>query len=228
MTIDAKENNSWIEELSKQWGATLFGVADVNPLKEGFLLSTHETKNLKYAISIAVSLSRAVLDGIENKPTLLYKWHYRQANNQLDRIAFLVSQHICEKGFCALPIPASQIVDWDAQKAHVSHRTIGEAAGLGWRGKNNLLVNPEYGAQIRLVTVLTNIPLFVNKPLVYSCGSCSRCVQACPVGALGENANDYDFEKCFHYLKKCSVERGIGQYICGVCVRACPGKRTCR
>ena len=225
MSNSKKDNKLWIEDLSRQYGASLFGVAEVNPYKDGFLLSHLEIAGLEFAISIAVPLSKSVLDGIETKPTLLYKWHYRQANNLLDRIAFLISQNITVKGYRALPVAASQIVDWDAQRAHVSHRIIGEAAGLGWRGRNNLLVNPLYGAQMRLVTILTDIPLVVNAPLDGNCGKCFRCVTACPVGALGENASDYNFDKCFEYLKECSKERGIGQHICGVCVKACPGTK---
>jgi len=44
------------------------------------------------------------------------------------------------------------------------------------------------------------------------------------VGALGEDPSQYDFEKCFGLLKEFSKERGIGQHICGICVKACPGK----
>ena len=213
-----------METLSRQLGAILFGVADVRLFKEEFLSLSIESEGLSYGVSLGVPLSRAVLDGIQNKPTLLYKWHYRQANNHLDRIAFLLTQHITGKGYRAVPIPASQIIDWEKQRAHVSHRAVGEAAGLGWRGKNNLLVNSRYGAQFRLVTVLTDMPLIISETDAGDCGSCSRCVQACPVKAIGRSADEYDFKKCLQYLKECSKERGIGQFICGVCVRACRGK----
>jgi epoxyqueuosine reductase QueG len=181
---------------------------------------------MRFGISLGVVLSRAVLDGIQDRPTLLYKWHYRQANNLLDKIAYGVTIQIIEKGFRAIPIPASQVVDWGKQMGHVSHRLVGEAAGLGWRGRNNLLVNEQYGAQFRLVTVLTDLPLVPDKPIQQNCGSCYRCVDVCPAGALGENSNDYDLEKCYDCLTGFSKLRGIGMHICGICVRACYGSAS--
>lgn len=223
--VKEKDNYDNLREFALKEGGSLFGVAEIDPLKDRFLLSPKELNGLKYGVSIGVALSQAVLNGIEAQPTLLYKWHYRQANNLLDRIAFLLTQYIMQKDFQALPIPASQIVDWKAQKGAVSHRLLGEAAGLGWRGKNNLLVNEKVGAQLRLVSILTDWPLKIDRPVEQGCGSCSRCVSKCPAGALGESSDDYDFDKCYNLLKEFSKLRGIGQFICGVCVKACPGKK---
>lgn len=220
-----KDNYDSLRELALKEGGGLFGVAEINPLKDQFLLSPKELNGMKYGVSVGVALSPAVLNGIEAQPTLLYKWHYRQANNFLDRIAFLLTQYIMQKGFQALPIPASQIVDWKAQKGAVSHRQLGEAAGLGWRGKNNLLVNEKVGAQLRLVSILTDWPLKSDHPVDQGCGSCSQCISKCPAGALGESSDHYDFDKCYGLLKEFSKLRGIGQFICGVCVKACPGKK---
>jgi epoxyqueuosine reductase len=204
-------------------GGALFGVCEIDPFKDRFLLSTSELKGLRYGVVIGVVLSRAVFDGIKDSPTLLYKWHYRQANNLLDKIAFILSERICEKGFRALPVPASQVVDWEKQKGHVSHRILGEAAGLGWRGRNNLLVNEVYGSRIRLVSILTNLPLVPDHPVTLDCGSCNQCISACPVGALGDNPEQYDLNKCYDLLTEFSKRRGIGVHICGLCIKECPG-----
>lgn len=220
---DEQKNYDFLKDLSFSQGGSLFGVTELESLKDRFLLSPKELEGLEYGISVGVALSPAVLEGIEDQPTLLYKWHYRQANNLLDKIAFILSQKIIDRGFRALPIPASQIVDWNAQRGHVSHRVLGEAAGLGWRGRNNLLVSEEYGSQIRLVSVLTDMVLKPDQPVEQGCGECSRCVSVCPVRALGKNPGDYDLEKCYNLLTEFSRMKGIGQHICGVCVKVCPG-----
>lgn len=225
MNLKAERNTHWLRSLSMKSGGTLFGVAEIDPLKDRFLLSVSEIMGLKYGISIGVILSQSVLNGIKDSPTLLYKWHYRQANNLLDKIAFILSQRIVEKGFHALPVPASQVVDWDSHKGHLSHRLLAEAAGLGWRGRNNLLVNQVYGSQIRLVSILTDIPLVVHSSTDGGCGECRICLSACPAGALGESPDDYDLEKCYALLTEFSKKRGIGVHICGLCVKACPGNR---
>jgi len=123
-----------------------------------------------------------------------------------------------------LPIPASQVVDWKEQRAHLSHRAVAVSAGLGWRGKNNLLVDPDFGSRVRLVTVLTDMPLRDDSPLTDGCGTCKRCVNACPAGALGNTPEEYRLDLCYEQLKIFSKLPGIGHNICGVCVRACPWK----
>ncbi|MFH1941024.1 MAG: hypothetical protein ABIL68_02885 [bacterium] len=218
------ENYDGLKEFVFDRNGSLFGVAEIDPFKDRFLLSPSELRGLTHGISVGTALSRSVFEGIIDRPTLLYKWHYRQANNFLDGLAFLLTQYINAKGFRALPIPASQIVDWEAQKGCVSHRALAEAAGLGWRGKNNLLVNDMYGSQVRLVSVLTDMPLLTDRPVENGCGNCRRCVSACPASALGEEADAYDLKKCYDHLSVFSKMPGIGQHICGLCVKACPGK----
>ena len=221
---EKQTNYEMLKTFALLQGATLFGVADIGPLKKSFYLSPSELKGMKYGIALGVPLSQAVLDGIKDQPTLLYKWHYRQANNLLDKMAFLVTKEIMEQGYRALPVPASQIIDWEQQLGSVSHRTLGEAAGLGWRGRNNLLVNPKYGSQFRLVSILTNLPLSIDLKQGFQCGSCFACVKSCPAQALGNEARDYHLEKCYTKLTSFSKQRGIGAHICGICVKACHEK----
>jgi epoxyqueuosine reductase QueG len=124
-------------------------------------------------------------------------------------------------GYEALPIPASQIIDWENQRAHLSHKMIALRAGIGWIGRNNLLVHPEYGAKIRLATILTDLPLKENRKIEGGCGSCRNCIEICPASALKDSYKDYDKETCLERLKYFSKAYGIGQYICGLCVKVC-------
>ena len=162
------------------------------------------------------------MEDIKDRPTSLYFHHYRQLNFFLDRGAFLLASYIQDLGFKALPIAASQIIDWEKQEGHVSHKKVGCLAGLGWNGRNNLLVNPEFGSRLRLVTILTDMPLEVDKPLDQDCGVCRKCIAPCPAQAIKEKRKDFDHLTCFEKLKEFR-NSGIGQYICGVCIKACPG-----
>ncbi len=212
-----------LKSRSHEMGGALFGVADLTPHKDRFLLSDAELNGLIRGIVVGVVLSPAILAGIENQPTLLYKWHYRQANNLLDRIAFVLTQDLIAAGFRALPVAASQTVDRKMQRGHVSHRALAEAAGLGWRGRNNLLVHPVFGSRVRLVSILTDLDVGPGTPLPFGCGACHRCVNVCPAGALGETPEAYDLSACYDCLTTFSRINGIGQHICGICVKACPG-----
>lgn len=65
------------------------------------------------------------------------------------------------------------------------HKTVATRAGIGWIGKNCLLVTREYGSAIRLSSLLTDAPLHGNDPIDKSlCGTCHKCVDACPAAAL--------------------------------------------
>ena len=224
---EMNNNYTTLKEWLYNQGISLVGVADIKPLRKEFLqLSEQVITSFDTAISLAVRLSDPILDEIQDRPTQLYFHHYRQANFFLDRVAFNLAQFIHQLGHSALPIPASQIIDWENQKGHLSHKKIAIEAGLGWTGRNNLLVNPNYGARIRLVTILTDLPLPYSHPLKEDCHECKKCLQVCPAGAIKEKQENFDHLACFEQLRLFRKRDHIGQFICGVCVKACSGQQA--
>ena len=222
MTED-KNNYEKLKELSADLDFSLFGVADVAEIKHEFNLPKVSVEKFSRGIVLGKRLLDAVIEEIVDRPTALYFHHYRQLNFFLDRGAFLVASKIQELGFQALPIPASQITDWKKQQSHVSHKKVGYLAGLGWIGRNNLLVNPDLGSRARLVTILTDMPLATDNPLDLDCGSCRACIGVCPAKAIHESVADFDHWLCFDKLKEFRNSGVVGQHICGVCIKACPG-----
>ncbi len=222
--MNKRTNYQSLHKLVRQQGGHLFGVADLTKRDKDFLLPQELLERCPAAVCVGARLCVSVLSEIENQPTKLYFHHYRTVNAFLDQLALRISNYIQDRGFLALPIPASQILDWQNQKAHLSHKHIGYLAGLGWIGRNNLLVNPSLGSQFRLVTLLTDMPLMFDKPLDTGCGTCRLCVEVCPAQAIKENVADFDHIKCFEKLKEFQRQRIVDQYICGVCVKACIGK----
>jgi len=187
-------------------------------------ISPEVIESLPFAISLAFRLSDKVIEDIKDHPTQLYLHHYRQVNYLLDRVALLIADNIQKRGYDALPIPASQVIDWENQKGHLSHKLVAQEAGLGWIGRNNLLVTPEWGARVRLVTVLTNLPLKTDRRLKKDCDSCKACTQVCPAQAIKEKKEEFDHIACFETMKKFRKEYNISHYICGICVKACKGQ----
>jgi len=221
--MDKNKNYLELKKFSQGQGADLFGVADISDIKKDFLLSQKLLEKLDKAVCLGVRLSESILEEIENAPTRLYFHHYRTVNALLDQIALKTVNYIQKKDYLALPIPASQILDWQNQKAHLSHKKLGVLAGLGWIGRNNLLVNQTFGSQFRLVSILTDMPLRIDKPVRKDCGDCRFCVKICPSGAIKDKPSEFDHIKCFEKLKEFQKQRLVDQYICGICVKACKG-----
>jgi epoxyqueuosine reductase QueG len=203
-------------------GVSVFGVGDIDDLRSYFdFLPIDQTEGLTRGISIGVRVSDTVLKGIINTPTRHYLHHYKMLNHLLDQTSLRISLAIQNEGYNAMPIAASQIVDWQKQTAHLSHKMIALRAGTGWIGRNNLLVHPEYGSRIRIATVLTDIPLKTDTPYEGGCGECRKCISVCPVSAIGDTHEEWDRIACLEKLKYFSKTYNIGQYICGLCVKVC-------
>jgi epoxyqueuosine reductase len=222
-----KENVEKIKALCHQWGGSLFGVADFRSFqKEEILLPATLIDQFPYAISVGFHLSDAVLEEIENQPTPLYFHHYQRINILLDTMGLIATSTIQDLGYRAMPIPASQLVDWKNQRGNLSHKHVARAAGLGWIGRNNLLVNEQFGSRIRLVTILTDLPLPIDLPSPRNCGSCRSCLSVCPAEAIKERQEDFDHLRCYGQLRTFAKTLHFSHNICGVCVKACRGTKT--
>jgi epoxyqueuosine reductase len=214
------------------WDADLVGIADIEPLKQLRVDPPELLEPFARAISIAIGLPVAVFEQIVDRPTPIYKSVYMTANLILDEIAFRTSMALQNDGFHSLPIPASQILDQENWYAAISHKAVARMAGLGWQGKNLLLITPRYGSRVRLATILTKAPLDVDGPIKNRCGGCTACQDACPAQAIkGLNTEThYKGRNEAMYFSRC-VEKVAGEFstipevgvpICGICIKVCP------
>lgn len=194
-------------------------------------------RHLPYGVTLLYRLSDAVLDEITDwgdlGPTYSYFQHYRAVNAFLDSKTLWVTTMLERMGYRAMPVAASQSVkDMGEYSGIFPHKTAAVLAGLGWIGKSALFVSPQFGPRVRLATVLTDLPLPVNKNPVRlpGCGSCDRCVKACPACAItGEpyqpgkstRADLLDPRACSEYMKKAYQHIGRGA-VCGICMAVCP------
>jgi epoxyqueuosine reductase len=226
--VGGREEKDQYEQLRKfafEEGASLFGVAKIEGLPDRHCSLSPETrKGLDKAVSVAFHLSDRILEDVVDGPTRLYFFHYQRVNVLLDELGLKITNFIQSRGGEALPVPASQIVDWERQLAHVSHKHIAARAGLGWIGRNNLLVSPRFGSRQRLITVLTSMPLIVDDPIPWGCGECRACLSSCPSQSIKERPEEFDHVGCYQMVKALVKKAGISQNICGLCVKACRGK----
>jgi epoxyqueuosine reductase len=106
-------------------------------------------------------------------------------------------------------------------------------AGVGFYGKNTMVINPSYGSWVVLGTLVTEVEIEATPALELDCGSCRLCVDACPTGALDE-PGELDATRCLSYWTQAPesipaeyrAEIGAMVYGCDVCQDVCPWNRA--
>jgi epoxyqueuosine reductase QueG len=203
-----------LKKFLKENGATLVGVGDLT------IALTREIVHLNRGIALA--LNRGL---------------NRDTNEQLMRLQQLTEDWLKEKGFRSFSVPP----DSDRKKSKcitrlyhlISHKTAATCSGLGWIGKNGLLINGDYGSKLSWATVLTDAPFKPDIPTVKSeCGACELCVKHCPSGAVHGRLWSRDnplreivsYEKCISLKKKRSIFDEKPN--CGLCITICPYSRN--
>jgi len=114
--------------------------------------------------------------------------------------------------------------------APLAERALAVRAGLGFLGRNHMLINPALGPEIFLGEILTTVKLKPDKPIPAQCSRCSKCVDACPTGALRSDGR-FDANRCVSYLTiehkghiNSEQAAAIGDRLfgCDECVKVCP------
>jgi epoxyqueuosine reductase len=115
----------------------------------------------------------------------------------------------------------------------IVERVFAKYAGVGWLGKNTCIINQKKGSWLFLGVILTSLELEPDVPAPDRCGTCTRCIQACPTEAL-LGPYELDSNRCISYLtieKRGSIPEemrsGMGQQVfgCDICQDVCPWNR---
>jgi epoxyqueuosine reductase QueG len=175
----------------------------------------------------AQSIPAGTLDG----PATAYHRTMELVHGQLDLLAYRVARFLEATGGRAVPVPADEPYrHWEAEKSYgrgdLSHKHAARAAGLGRLGKSALLITPQFGNLVHLVSVVTDVELTPDPVLDWNpCPKgCARCVEACPAGAI-DAGQRVDQALCRPVVME-RLPKGKVIESCRACRRACPaGKR---
>jgi epoxyqueuosine reductase len=111
-------------------------------------------------------------------------------------------------------------------------REAAARSGVGFYGKNTMLITRRHGSWVVLGTLVTDVEIEPTAPLALDCGSCTLCIDACPTGALDEPGT-LDATRCLSYWTQAPAEipadyrgeLGAQVYGCDICQDACPWNR---
>jgi epoxyqueuosine reductase len=115
--------------------------------------------------------------------------------------------------------------------APLLERSYAREAGLGWIGKNTCLINQQMGSWFFLGEILTSLEIDPDSPPPNRCGTCRRCIDACPTQAIPQAGYEVDARRCIPYFTielhgsvPEDMRAGIGNHLfgCDICQDVCP------
>lgn len=214
-----------VKEFLRKQGADFIRFVDISTLDKT------QNKGFSTTVLFGIGLTPGYLKEHRETPDFVQKKiqagliqedEFHLTELKTDRIADKLARYLNENGHKAYSqsernIEVTGFYDKKNYKTPLPHKTIALIAGLGWIGKHNLLVMPEFGSGICMCTVLCNMPAneVQYTPLQPQCGGCDRCVQVCPTNAL--TGNNWEAGKEREHVvdvRKCST--------CYKCVVQCP------
>ena len=207
-------------------GAVLVGFGDLTELPPKM------RSGLPIGICVAVKYPREVIRGITDLPTQEYFDWYNKLNDKLDELVSIGAKLLHIEGYQAIAQTRMHVGTGDILSTALPHKTVATRAGIGWIGKNALLVTEKYGSMLRISSILTDAPMKTAAPINTSrCANCMICTNACPAHAVSGKLWSVDMyrDEFFNPIscRKTARERanqGFGgeATICGKCIEVCP------
>lgn len=186
-----------------------------------------------------------LVPGAKTVVTLMYNYH--NPAQQADETAPKISQYAYGKDYhfvvkdklkALLAKIRESIGEVDGRcfvdSAPVLERDWARRSGIGWVGKNTLLIHPKRGSYFFLAELIIDLDLVYDHPIKDYCGTCTRCIDACPTEAISPEGYWMDGSKCISYLTielrdeipttfKGKMDNWM--FGCDICQQVCPWNR---
>ena len=191
---------------------------------------------------------RKLVEGARSVISLMYNYH--NPEKQTDPKAPKISQYAYGKDYhfvikdklrSLLHFIRQEIGEVSGRcfvdSAPVLERDWARRSGIGWVGKNTMLIHPKAGSYYFLAELILDLDLKADGPLKDYCGTCTRCIEACPTDAIAPEGYLLDGSKCISYftieLKEALPEEYQGKFDnwmfgCDICQEVCPWNRFAR
>lgn len=220
-----------IERAAADAGVALVGLADLSSL-EGLPVGDPSTLGFRSAVSLAVEMPEDAVRSAKGSPSISLRESYKQNNKCLKQASASIAALLQEAGFQARMVDPAQRVVPEELLGPISHKAVALRAGLGWIGKNGLLITERFGPRVRLGTVLTDMPVAGPGEMpVNQCGDCTACIDHCPTRSLKRSSfpehpssrdEVMDWAKCGRYEAALIGDGSKPEKACGRCIVNCP------
>jgi len=213
--------------LANKNNCSIVGFADLRGLPN------EARKNFDYGIIFALAFSKEAMQKNNNDLPQKYYDEHKPMNQNFINLKNITAEFLIGKGYdVEINTPASVIND-ETLRSLLPQKTVATLSGIGWIGKNAMLITDEAGSAIRLTVVLTNAPLNCGTPIIKSkCDpDCKICTDICPgdapLGGLWEVGVDRDKFFNAHACRAAGRARAkrlleVEETVCGLCVSHCP------
>lgn len=240
-----------IKEKARSLGFDVVGVSPIGPFAESLFYSKWLEKGYGGEMhylerqEAAKMTPDSVLPGARSVIVCAMNYNVAQPRTAFDRMRAWVSRYAWGEDYHeAMKAKVRGIAAWIEEtsprktKAYIDtgpllERVYAKYAGIGWFGKNTCIIHPKAGSWLFLGCILTDLELATDTPAPDRCGSCTRCIDACPTHAIVE-PYVLDSRKCIAYttieLRGAIPEadrEGIGHHLfgCDICQDVCPWNR---
>lgn len=214
-----------VKSLARSLGARACGIASPDRFQgapEGF----RPTDLYPGCGSVIVFLKEMPQDIILSENPIPYTHAAYQIYSELDRLGMELCRGLEARGVRAIPVPTdTPYLHWEPERSHgmgvLSLRHAAVHAGLGFLGRNTLLIHEHFGNMVYIGAILAGAP-FQADPMGLGPGcpeGCSICLEGCPAGALDGVSVDQSRCREQSFYK---TPRGFDLYACNRCRRLCP------
>ena len=209
-----------ITNIIQAYSGALYGIADIS----------NSCYSDKYKCAIILAVAHKNIISLENYSEENFEEVICKARKQVDNIGQDLSSFLDSYNITYYVPPVAQSSE-ETLVAPFSFKYAAVKAGLGWIGKNGVLITKKFGPRVRLSAILVNYDLPIGSPILKSlCAEeCTFCVNACPHKALKGaqwNINTLrdeliDYKLC-NYKRSLYIKNHGRKHACGYCMAACP------